>query len=244
MEHIRNIVLETCDESITIHLPFLLTMRSSVIERMQYWKRFNHFTRRDGIQHTGSVTIIIGEDSRNVWSRAGPELHTLVITGELKIICTPRQILQALDANIIFINEGIDINMVVFDYVRSTVVSTAIVIHHTVHTLKNKSTKVCTIFIFAMKSQSIMPLPDPVSMWTYWETKSPVDLLIMWMKNGTMEFWYNLSLSLYRITIVMCGKIHLMQFNISSMSNTTQVVYFLLPSVFMWSIYVIYCLVL
>ena len=75
-----------------------------------------------------SAIVIIWEDSTNVGSGLGPELYDPVITSELKLICTTIKILQVLDVNIMFINEGIEMNAVVFDYLLNTVVSTAIII--------------------------------------------------------------------------------------------------------------------
>ena len=62
--------------------------------------------------------FITGEDSRNVRSGAGPEIYALVITGELELILTPRKLLQELDINTMFINEGIEMNAVVFDWLK------------------------------------------------------------------------------------------------------------------------------
>ena len=50
------------------------------------------------------------------------------------------------------------------------------------------------------------------------------------MKNGTMEFLYDLEFSLYSITPFMYGKILLMQFNIFLMSDKTQLASYLLSS--------------
>ena len=50
-KHLRNIVLEMCDEVITIQPSLILTTHPSTIEQMQYWKQFHHYTRRHCIQH-------------------------------------------------------------------------------------------------------------------------------------------------------------------------------------------------
>ena len=64
-----------------------------------------------------STIFIIGEDSKNIRSRLGTGFYALVITGglKLKLIFKSRKILQGLDVNIMFINEDIEMNAVVFD---------------------------------------------------------------------------------------------------------------------------------
>ena len=49
---------------------------------------------------------------------------------KIKIICMHRNIIHELDVDIMFSNEVIEMNVVVFDYFRNTVVSTAIITQH------------------------------------------------------------------------------------------------------------------
>ena len=43
----------------------------------------------------------------NILSKVGPEIYSLVITGKLELVFTPRQLIWEIDVKIMFSNEGI-----------------------------------------------------------------------------------------------------------------------------------------
>ena len=90
-----------------------------------------HGPRLPRLLRAGPSNLSIGEEPRNAWSGVVPEHHAIVITGKMELICTPIHILQAIDVNIMLSNEGIEINAVMFNYFRNTVVYTDVVIKRT-----------------------------------------------------------------------------------------------------------------
>ena len=127
-----------------------------------------------------------------------------------------------------FSNEDIEINTSVFDYFRNAVLSTAVVIQHA-HQLWWSAYIVSHINVSTYNIHHYycqVPINHAYSRSCECvkiiRKNSPVEMLMMWMKNGTMEFCYDLTLSLCSITPVVFDKVLLIQFNIASMSDMTQ----------------------